>query len=275
MSESRKETESVRYPRPGFMDVTISLFMWSFMLLITTIFIPWSIASILCFPLFDPHRKLQLIIHRTWCNWVAKIYPKWKYTHSGFDKLKKGQNYVVMSNHQSFADILLLSFLPITFRWTAKRAVFMVPLFGWQFWLGGHLSIVRGSEKSRRNFMKRAVRSLRSGISVLIFPEGTRSRTGEIGPFKAGGFVMAVRSGTPILPLVISGSSDALPKKSWVMIKKTYPVVRALDPIETKDKTEEDVAGMMKELRERMIEAKKQTDAESARLFKQWTGTGK
>ena len=86
---------------------------------------------------------------------------------------------------------------------------------------------------------------------------------------------MAVRTGTPILPLVISGSRDALPKKSWIMVKRTYPVIQALDPIETKGKTEEDVADLMKELRERMIEAKKQTDIESARLFKQWTGTDK
>ena len=272
MSESREDAKSGQYPRAGIGDILVSLFMWSFMLLITMLFIPWSIACILCFPLFDPHRKLQLIIHKTWGNAVAKIYPKWKYVHHGFDKLKKGQNYVVMSNHQSFADILLLTFLPITFRWTAKKSIFMVPLFGWQFWLGGHLSIVRGSRKSRRKFMQRAIKSLRSGISVLIFPEGTRSRTGEIGPFKAGGFVMAVRTGTPILPLVISGSSDALPKKSWITIKKTYPVVQTLDPIETKGKTEDDVADMMKELRERMIEAKKETDAQNARLLKQWTG---
>jgi len=254
------------------LDILISLFMWTFMLGISTVFIPWSIFALILFLLYDRQRTQFLLIHRAWCNSTAKVFPKWKYRHYGFEKLKKGQHYVIMSNHQSLGDILLLSFLPVTFRWTSKRSVFMVPIFGWQFWLGGHLSIVRGSEKSRKKFMKRAIETLRRGISLLIFPEGTRSRTGEIGPFKPGGFLMAVRTGTPILPIVISGSGDALPKTSWVMRKRTYPVVRVLDPIETAGRTEEDVDALMKQVRDLLIEAKKDNDEESSRLLNEWVG---
>jgi 1-acyl-sn-glycerol-3-phosphate acyltransferase len=254
------------------MDILISLYMWSLMFWISTIFIPWSLFSLIVFPLFDRKRRQFLLIHRVWCNTVARGFPKWKYVHHGFEKLRPGQHYVIMSNHQSLADILLLSFLPTTFRWTSKRSVFMVPIFGWQFWLGGHLSIVRGSEASRKTFMKRAIETLNQGISLLIFPEGTRSRTGEIGPFKPGGFLMALRTGTPILPIVISGSGDALPKTSWVMRKRTYPVVRVLDPIETAGRTETDIEALMQQVRDLLIEAKKANDEESSRLLAGWIG---
>jgi len=252
------------------MDIIISLYMWFLMLFISTIFIPWSLLSLIVFPFFDRKRRQFLLIHRTWCNTVARGFPKWKYVHYGFDKLKKRQHYVIMSNHQSFGDILLLSFLPTTFRWTAKKAVFYVPIFGWQFWMGGHLGIVRGSDKSRRKFMERALRTLRDRISILIFPEGTRSKTGEIGPFKPGGFIMALRTGTPILPIVISGSGEALPKHSWVMRKRTYPVIKVLDPIETAGMTEADLDVLMERVRDLLIEEKKATDEESARLLAGW-----
>jgi 1-acyl-sn-glycerol-3-phosphate acyltransferase len=254
------------------LDILISLFMWTFMLGISTVFIPWSIFALVLFLLYDRHRKQFLLIHRAWCNSTAKVFPKWKYRHYGFEKLKKGQHYVIMSNHQSFADILLLSFMPTTFRWTSKRTVFMVPIFGWQFWMGGHLSIVRGSEKSRKKFMDRAVKTLSDRISLLIFPEGTRSKTGEIGPFKPGGFIMALKTGTPILPVVISGSARALPKHSWIMKDRTYPVVRVLDPIETAGKTEADIEALMQKVREVLVEAKKETDVESERLLREWVG---
>jgi len=253
-------------------DILVSIYMWSFMLGVTIAIIPWSFFALLVFPVFDPHRKQFLLIHRVWCNSVAKAFPKWKYIHRGLEKLKPGQHYVVMSNHQSLGDILLLSFLPIIFRWTTKRSVFYVPLFGWQFWLGGHLSIVRGSEKSRKQFMKKAVRSLQDGISVLIFPEGTRSVMGEMGPFRPGGFVMAVKTGAPILPIVIGGSLKALPKNSWIMRDLTCPVIQVLDPIETAGKTEGDLDALMKEVRDRMVEAKKGADEESARLLREWAG---
>jgi 1-acyl-sn-glycerol-3-phosphate acyltransferase len=83
---------------------------------------------------------------------------------------------------------------------------------------------------------------------------------------------MAVRTGTPILPIVISGSGDALPKHSWIMKKNTYPVIKVLDPIQTQGMTEDDVDGLMKRLRDLLIEEKKATDEESRRLLAGWIG---
>jgi len=251
-------------------DLILALYFWGLALLVTVISLPWTALGMLIFPLFDRHRKLILLNHRAWCNTMAWAYPKWKYAHHGREKIVKGRHYVIMSNHQSFADILLLFFLPGYFRWVSKRTIFLVPLFGWQFWLGGHLSITRGSEKSRARFMARAEKTLRERLSILIFPEGTRSRTGEIGPFKPGGFLLAVRTGTPILPVVISGSRDALPKHSWIPRTRTYPVVRVLDPIETKGRTEADVEALMAEVREALLKAKPENDAENARLLAAW-----
>jgi len=253
-------------------DILLSIFIWLFMLFISFLFIPWSLFALLLFILYDRKRKQFLLIHRVWCNSVAKVYPGWKYRHEGFENIDPKQHYVIVSNHQSFVDILLLSFLPLTFRWTSKRSVFLFPIFGWQFWMGGHLSIVRGSEKSRKKLIEKGIKSLRDGISVLIFPEGTRSKTGEIGPFKPGGFIMALKTKSPILPVVISGSARTLPRNSWIIREKTYPVLRVLPPIETINRSENDLQSLMDDVREKMIEAKKETDIENEKLLKEWIG---
>ncbi len=176
------------------------------------------------------------LLARAWANsilWVSRV----KITVRGTEKLDPGRSYIYMPNHQSNADIpLLLGRLPVQFRWLAKAELFKIPLFGRAMRGVGYISIDRSNRKSAFESLARAARTIRSGTSVLIFPEGTRSRDGCILPFKKGGFVLAVDSGVPIVPVVIRGTREIVPKGHF-MIRPAPVVMDILDPVETADYT--------------------------------------
>jgi len=177
---------------------------------------------------------------------------------------------VVASNHLSSVDIVLLGFLDVPFRWVAKQALYFVPILGWQLWALGHLSIRRGSKSSRRRFMARAVRTLQAGMSILIFLEGTRSRTGNIKPFKPGAFLIASAAGKPLLPVVVSGTFNAMPPNSILLHNRIWAVVKVLEPVAVEGKTHEEIDKIMNDLRERMIREKQELDRESEVLHERW-----
>lgn len=194
-------------------------------------FIPLTLVLVLSLP-FDRRRRPLLWESRLWCQIIARSYPTWRVRVSGLENIRPGRHYVIMSNHQSLADILVLSYLPIHFRWVSKRGIFLVPIFGWQMWIFGHLSLKRGSGTSISRFMRRACRTLESGLSILIFPEGTRSRTGELGQFKPGGFQLASETGVAVLPVVIGGTRHALPKNSWIITERSWARMHVCPAVE-------------------------------------------
>lgn len=115
--------------------------------------------------------------------------------------------YVVVANHASLADPFLLSFLPLDMRFVAKEELFRTPLVGWLLRLAGDIPIRRGDRTSARTMRAACVATLSRGLSVMIFPEGTRSRTGEVGAFKPGAFEIAVEAGAPVLPVALHGTA--------------------------------------------------------------------
>ncbi len=118
-----------------------------------------------------------------------------------------------MSNHQGYYDIFtLLSHLPYQFKWLAKKELFSVPILGWTMAAVGYVSIDRGGTRDTVRAMDEAARKIREGMSVVIFPEGSRSPDGSIQPFKKGGFTLAIKAKVPIVPIAISGSRDIMPK---------------------------------------------------------------
>jgi 1-acyl-sn-glycerol-3-phosphate acyltransferase len=120
---------------------------------------------------------------------------------------------IYMSNHQSLFDIpVLLGHLPIQFRWLAKAELFRIPIFGQAMHRVGYISIDRSDRKSAFESLARAADMIRNGVSVLIFPEGTRSRGHTVRPFKKGGFVLAVDSGVPLTPIITLGTHEIMPK---------------------------------------------------------------
>lgn len=129
------------------------------------------------------------------------------------ERLADGRGFVVVANHESFSDILvLLARLPLSVRFLTKKSVFRVPVLGWSIRAAGFVPVDRGNRASSLATVEAALELLRSGRSLVIFPEETRARTDELLPFKSGAALLAVRSGFPLLPIGIAGTRRALPR---------------------------------------------------------------
>lgn len=141
------------------------------------------------------------------------------------------KSYVIVSNHQSQLDILVAFRLFFPFRWISKAEVFLLPFIGWNMILNGHVKLKRGDKDSIRQMIDQCERLLDQNISIMLFPEGTRSKTGIVKPFKPGAFILAKKMKKPILPMVINNTKDALPKHSIMLQGKHRMEVKVLDEI--------------------------------------------
>lgn len=140
-------------------------------------------------------------------------------TAKGRDKARKDKSYVIMCNHQSHFDVLAFyGYCGRQFRWVMKKELRRVPGLGWGCERIGHIFVDRSDSKKAIASLEAARPLLESGISVLIFPEGTRSRDGRMGDFKKGGFMTALQLGLPILPMTVTGSRHVLPGKTWKLL---------------------------------------------------------
>src|SRR5215211_7132986 len=146
---------------------------------------------------------------------VAALNPLWRFRTTGTMPADPRRPYVVVSNHESFVDILLISHLPWEMKWLSKAELFRIPVMGWMMWLVGDIPVKRGFGPSALEAMERCRQALSRRVSVMIFPEGTRSRTAELLPFKDGAFRLAIEAGVPILRLAVSVTSTALRKHDW------------------------------------------------------------
>jgi 1-acyl-sn-glycerol-3-phosphate acyltransferase len=156
--------------------------------------------------------------------------------------------YVVVANHESQADPFLLSFLPWDMRWVAKESLFKQPLSGWAMRLGGDIPLRRGEGESVRACLLECEHAIRGGISIMMFPEGTRSQGGTLLPFKDGAFDLAIRAGVPILPIALAGTRAMRPKHSrW--FGKAHACAKILSPIATAGMTAADVGSLRDQAR--------------------------
>ena len=133
----------------------------------------------------------------------------------GTENLLQDGPQILASNHQGAFDILALqAFIPMQFRWVAKKSLFKIPIVGWSMSLAGYIGIERERASSAYKSIEAAAERIKNGTSVLIFPEGTRSNTGKLLPFKRGGFLLATKSGVPVVPVSIQGTTDIMKKES-------------------------------------------------------------
>ncbi|MHB8136767.1 MAG: lysophospholipid acyltransferase family protein [Smithellaceae bacterium] len=133
----------------------------------------------------------------------------------GSENILRGRPQVFMANHQSDFDILIaLAYVPGQFRWIAKKELFAIPVFGQAMRSAGYIEIDRQNHEQALQSLDLAGLRIREGKSVMTFPEGTRSRDGEIKAFKQGMFHLAIQSGAPIVPISIIGSGAIMPKRS-------------------------------------------------------------
>ncbi|MEQ8438872.1 MAG: lysophospholipid acyltransferase family protein [Ilumatobacter fluminis] len=204
---------------------------WAFVTVSSILLFPIAVVIWVTTVLFD--RRLVLL-HRFTCFW-ASLYtwlnPVWSVTVDGRDKIRRGTTYVMVANHLSLLDILVMFRLFRHFKWVSKIENFTVPFIGWNMRLNRYIRLRRGDRESVIEMMAACERTLGEGSSIMMFPEGTRSSTGELRPFKPGAFELALATQTPILPIVITGTSEALPKRGFVL-QGRHPIrIRVLDPI--------------------------------------------
>jgi 1-acyl-sn-glycerol-3-phosphate acyltransferase len=203
---------------------------------------------------FDRNRAVAGRLLRLCGAFVSRSFPFWRIRIEG--RWPPGrQAYVVVANHQSFLDIFLLSNLPREMKWVAKRSLFKIPWVGWCFTMSGDIPVDRGDPASAAEVLERARRYLSRGMSVMMFPEGTRSRDGKLLPFKLGAFKLAVDAGVPVLPIAISGTAQGMPKGSpWV--RPSQLRVQILEPVPVVgDSGEVGVAQLRSEVRRRIAAA--------------------
>ena len=220
----KKKTEQI-------LDYVVSCYFWASLFLISAMLFPFTFLLWLLTVLFD---KRRFLLHKATCIWgdlVLGINPYWKTHVEGRNKIDPKETYVIVSNHQSGADILVLFRLYRHYKWVAKQSLFYYPFIGWNMWLNGYISIVRTRGRSKLMMMDKAANAVKAGNSVMLFPEGTRTQDGNLQPFKTGAFRLALDTKSPILPVVIKGTYFAINKNSLLIHKNHNIRLVVLDPI--------------------------------------------
>lgn len=217
---------------------------WAFLAAETTAFATPAVA----FSLLNDNGKTSHKVGRAWARFNLRIMNADIHV-SGLEKLSPGQPYVVMTNHQSHLDVwVVTAVLPLQLRWVMKQELRRIPVFGYACERMGHIYVKRGVSESAKASMKEAARKIAEGTSVVFFPEGTRSRTGELGPFKTGGFRLAIQADAPILPIGISGTRKMLAPDTWKFYSGRVQVNIA-DPIAVDGLTLDDLDHLMEKTR--------------------------
>ena len=230
------------------MRIVKMIWGWSWAALATTIiFLPMTIAALL-----SSTGNMAFNISKVWAYTmliVTGVHPEIR----GQEKIKQGQSYIIISNHQSLFDILaLVTRLGIQFRWVIKKEVLKVPLFGYALWAAKNIFVDRSDTNRAIGSINEGLKRLPHGVSVMVFAEGTRSPDGAIRPFKKGGFVMAIDSKIPILPVTINGSRKILAKGDISYSPGCIEVVVG-DPIDTANYTRDDLEHLVKQTHDAVI----------------------
>ncbi len=210
-----------------------SIIIWFVGILLTVLlFFAMSFVSIIFFP-FDKKRKIAHAQCFWWTDAVTALNPYWDVKVEGLDNIDHKETYVVVSNHQSLADIVLMYKTKMQFKWVAKESLFKIPVLGWNMLLAKHIRLKRKEFSSIKKVYKEASGWLRSGVSVVFFPEGTRSDGSSMGELQNGAFKLAIKEKTSILPILMRGTRDAIPKGSWRFTTKISCLIKVLPPIDT------------------------------------------
>lgn len=185
------------------------------LILIILVTLPATL-SIIPLGLLDRHGKIAYKISRVWAWAILKIGGI-RLKVKGLEYLDSSRQYIFMANHQSNIDIpvLVQSLIEFQLRWVAKKELLFIPLFGWAMWASRHIVVDRSNSSKAMASLRKARERIEGGICVVLFPEGTRSSDGQLLPFKRGGFVLAVKTQTPIVPITINGSGAILPRGDW------------------------------------------------------------
>ena len=213
------------------MDIIKSLIVWMVGIFYMVVLFPVTFLIWLLVLPFDRDRRVIHWILNYQSLIFTSIVPAWTARSEGREKAVRGTTYVIISNHQSILDILFINSLRYSCKWISKIENNKIPILGWYLQMASYITVNRGDEESKIEMMDKSYSCLKRGISIMIFPEGTRSRDNEIGFFRRGAFQLAIQAKVPLLPIVLDGTGGILPKHGLVLGTGHHVKLRVLDPI--------------------------------------------
>lgn len=208
---------------------------------------------------FDGTGALQIRVARAWARTLLRVSGV-RVRVTGLENIDPAGSYVFLSNHVSYMDTpVVLANIPVQFRFLAKRGLFQIPFLGQHLSRAGHIPVPREDPRAAVKTMQRAAETIQQKrISLLIFPEGSRSRNSELQSFKEGGAYIAIRAGVPVVPIVIGGSSEILPYGSGI-VRSGSVSLNILPPVQTSRLTLKDRTRLTDQLRELILHELAQT----------------
>lgn len=216
------------------------------------------VISIVALAVTYPFQKSRLVVHKITRGMVCIFFavpPFWRHKVIGLEHIDRKKTYVIVSNHRAMTDIPSLYYLPLNFRWVSKREVFRIPFFGQFLSVHGDICIDRGNATAAMDQLLRDGKLwIGRGASVAIFPEGTRSRDGEIHRFKSGAFMLAREAGVEILPVVMDGSSTLINENRLFNWRNTLKI-KVLPPVTTAHIASTELKVVIEEVHASMCEA--------------------
>jgi 1-acyl-sn-glycerol-3-phosphate acyltransferase len=224
------------------MAALFSVWYWTFFAISSMVlFLIALLIWLVTFP-FDPTRR---VLHRFTCWWsllYVRCLPGCRLVVEGQEKIQPGVTYVLVANHQSLTDVMALGAIACPFKWVSKKEIFRIPFIGWNGRLNQYVSVDRGNVRNVRQTLTECRAWLERGVSLMMFPEGTRSKDGSMHEFHVGSFKLAGECGCPVVPIVVDGTLPIY--QGWkVMAFPGTITIRVLDPI-----TQEEAGGKAAQL---------------------------
>jgi len=242
--------------------ILFSTYVWLLIILTTLFHAPLFLIIWLLTVAFDKNLVLLHYFSNIWGSSFTVLVPSWKVEIIGKEKIDKKNVKIVVANHQSQEDILLIYRLGILFRWVSKAEVFKIPIYGWLMHLKGDIKLHRSSKASIKNMLIDSEKVIGKGGSIAIFPEGTRSRTGNLGNFKDGAFALAQKTQSPILPVVIYGTGCEFITSNFFFKGKHKVILKVLNEIpysKFENMNIREISNMVREKIEKELEKLKTT----------------
>ncbi len=240
-----------------------SLIAWITMAITSIIITPFFLLVWVSTFWWDKRTLASHMMATFWAWHYQSLVPFWKLRLEGRNKIPWKRPVVMVANHRSLIDILALHKLRRPFKWVSKAENFKLPFVGMVLSLNNHVKINRESLRSGAQFLSQAELEMKKGSSILMFPEGTRSKSKDMRPFKEGAFLLAKKTGSGIIPIVHIGSEKTFDHGSWVLKGKAPIHIRVLDEIPVSEVERLEMKELMKLTREKMEEGIARLEKES------------
>jgi len=242
------------------MQRLLNAWAWTWTVLIVILGTPVVAAIFAVTAPFDPGRYAAGRAFRLVGVWAMRLNGLWKFQTRG-TLADPRRPYVVVANHESYADVFLISCFPWEMKWLSKDTMFKIPCMGWMMQMAGDIKLIRGKRESAIDAINQCRDRLKKKVSIMIFPEGTRSKTWEMLPFKDGAFRLAIEAKAPILPIAVAGTRGAMAKGTFQFLP-AKAIAQLLEPIATSDMTLADIPRLKEMARERIEQGRRALAAE-------------